>query len=437
MKDQIFPVFPLHPPNIPTRLVHMFDPFELEILGKDLANEDFHAWADDELLDAAVQMERFLSLVSVSRARLLAEIDARKAALQRDGLKTARWVAREANTSPAAVGAAVKVGKALRVELDGVADAVIAGEVSYEHARAIVGICNPRNRDRVAAAQRILVADAEGVMFDRWLEEVRQFAELVDEDGPFDPNADLARNRASLVRRGDGTGEVHAELDAERFAEFWVKVNDRADELFTEYVEIHSADPSVAIPSRPTLLALALDDLVHSGRAVDQCSTKAPRTNVTLVLGSGVDGEPHVYDRDGLELPTSILPRHLCDADFRAVIVDSLGMPLDCGRKERYATSAQRQAVIVRDGGCCAFPGCGSPASWLEIHHTAPYGEGGNTDLDLLIGLCRLHHGVCHRQGWRVHRHSDGWHFIQTATGRTFWAQRHHRRRSDPPPPPN
>jgi hypothetical protein len=117
------------------------------------------------------------------------------------------------------------------------------------------------------------------------------------------------------------------------------------------------------------------------------------------------------------------------------VIIDSLGVPIDLGRRVRFATTAQRRAIAIRDGGC-VFPGCHLPANWCDAHHLDPYQHGGQTNLDRLAGLCRHHHGVTHRNGWQMHATPDGWFWWQTPNHHTFWSQRHGRQRTDPPPPP-
>ena len=73
---------------------------------------------------------------------------------------------------------------------------------------------------------------------------------------------------------------------------------------------------------------------------------------------------------------------------------------LNIGDTIRLATPAQRKAVIARQHGQCAAPGCTHPPSTplrsvqggapthLEIHHTTWWSRGGKTDLDGLIGIC-------------------------------------------------
>ncbi len=124
--------------------------------------------------------------------------------------------------------------------------------------------------------------------------------------------------------------------------------------------------------------------------------------------------------------------RHLlCDPRYVALIMNTLGVPLDMGRDRRWPTREQRRALTRRDGGC-VFPGCDAPASWCDAHHVIAWEDHGPTDLWNLALLCRHHHGVTHRNGWTMTA-TSGQRFVWTTpTGQTLHSQRH-RGRSRPP----
>jgi hypothetical protein len=81
--------------------------------------------------------------------------------------------------------------------------------------------------------------------------------------------------------------------------------------------------------------------------------------------------------------------------------------PLEVGRTTRTVAPAQRNALVVRDGGC-AFPGCDRPQSWCEAHHLRHWAHGGPTDLANLTLLCWAHHRAVHEGGWQLQRAPDG-----------------------------
>lgn len=69
---------------------------------------------------------------------------------------------------------------------------------------------------------------------------------------------------------------------------------------------------------------------------------------------------------------------------------------LNVGRSQRLATRKQRIAILARQQGVCAAPGCGH--THLEIHHVQWWhADGGPTDLDVMVGLCVRCHHLVHR----------------------------------------
>jgi hypothetical protein len=119
----------------------------------------------------------------------------------------------------------------------------------------------------------------------------------------------------------------------------------------------------------------------------------------TIRAGSGGFGELP----DGGVLRGDAVRRLSCDASLTRVVLDAPSQPLDVGRTKRFATPAQRTALRLRDGGC-RWPGCDRPAEWTEVHHLTRWIDGGRTDIDDLISLCRKHHRRVHEGGWRIRR---------------------------------
>ena len=90
------------------------------------------------------------------------------------------------------------------------------------------------------------------------------------------------------------------------------------------------------------------------------------------------------------------------------VVTNGRSEILDLGRKTRVVTTAQRRALVLRDGGC-AFPGCDRPPEWCDAHHIIHWLDRGPTDLDNLVLLCRRHHRLIHRpDGFGIAREPTG-----------------------------
>jgi hypothetical protein len=89
-----------------------------------------------------------------------------------------------------------------------------------------------------------------------------------------------------------------------------------------------------------------------------------------------------------------------CVSDFTAFLMkegggDRQARILNAGTKRYQPNITQRRAVIARQKGVCATPGCNH--THVQIHHTIWWSMGGPTDLDLLIGLCVRCHTLLHR----------------------------------------
>ena len=64
--------------------------------------------------------------------------------------------------------------------------------------------------------------------------------------------------------------------------------------------------------------------------------------------------------------------------------------------------------MLLRDRRC-AWPRCGRPAAWCDVHHLRHKKNGGTTSVKDCVLLCQFHHDVCiHRRGWQLILHPDG-----------------------------
>jgi hypothetical protein len=99
------------------------------------------------------------------------------------------------------------------------------------------------------------------------------------------------------------------------------------------------------------------------------------------------------------ELSVDALTRMGCDADLALALLDATGQPLYLSRTSRDPNTAQRRALVVRDGGC-VFPGCDRPPAYCQAHHLRFWADDGPTDIDNLALVCGFHHWLVHDQHW-------------------------------------
>lgn len=114
-----------------------------------------------------------------------------------------------------------------------------------------------------------------------------------------------------------------------------------------------------------------------------------------------------IVEDGGSALPGSVVDRAQCSGGRIRIEMDAAGTPLAVGRDERLFTRAQRIALAARDGGC-RWPGCERPPSYCEAHHRVPWSDGGATDVDDGVLLCRFHHLLLHNNGWRIEKTDAG-----------------------------
>ena len=90
--------------------------------------------------------------------------------------------------------------------------------------------------------------------------------------------------------------------------------------------------------------------------------------------------------------------RLTCDANVITITEDTEGNPLHLGRKTRAISPALHRALKHRDGGC-RFPWC-THTRFVDAHHIAHWADGGETNIENLVQLCRHHHRLVHEGGF-------------------------------------
>ena len=82
-------------------------------------------------------------------------------------------------------------------------------------------------------------------------------------------------------------------------------------------------------------------------------------------------------------------------------------LPLDIGYSDSIPAHIRR-AVLLRDGKC-AWPRCGRPAVYCDVHHLRHKQDAGETSVENCVLVCQCHHDICiHRRGWQLILHPDG-----------------------------
>jgi hypothetical protein len=312
----------------------------------------------------------------------------------------------------------VTVGRLLDappVWLGDVAAGVASGDVSVGAAAAIVtGLGEPTadlGADDLLDAAQTLVAEAATLPPEKVAKRARELRDELDAAGIADREQALREKRfLRLSPRPDGMTSIFGLLDPESAA----LVTDAIDCVTAprrngpRFIDDAERARAEAIQNDPrTTEQLALDALVEMVRIAGAADPgrvfgvrkPAVRVHVDARDLEKREGAGHL---EGQTAAVSIATvERLACADGYVPVIFQPGGPIDVGLTQRLFTSRQRIALAAIWGGC-AHPDCDRPPSWCEAHHALEWDNGGPTDINNGVLLCRFHHMLTHNNGWSI-----------------------------------
>lgn len=366
--------------------------------------------------------EELRSSVMGGRARLdaaefewlsqLAEFDIRQGWRDDAYLSGVTWLVARCGMAYGTAKEKLRVAHAMR-RRPVIAAAVAGGGLSYCKVRAITRITDvddETDEALVAAARTRTVADLEDL--------VRAWRKLKDQDRPDRSLERWMKRGVQRIETGiegmDAVRIVGPSEDIHRLltlldacaraaakSERAVRAVDEAGDRVSCEATAHDGEPVTWAQRRYDAFA----DLMEGGAAYfdEGGMVDAERVVMQVVIdyealveraggGGRIVGGPHVTGEEARRLA--------CDAGFARVIVKGESEIVDVGRKTRQWTTAQGRAIKSRHDGRCAVDGCRRRVT--EIHHTDPWRDGGETNIDLGIPLCPAHHRLVHELGWEA-----------------------------------
>ncbi|RAS57061.1 5-methylcytosine-specific restriction protein A, partial [Lentzea atacamensis] len=289
-------------------------------------------------------------------------------------------------------------GSLMEPVLPGIAAAMAEGALSEDHV------------DVLAEAMAELPAVAEEHLVRYALEHeprsakafCKNLAYHLDQDRPEpkDPEPVQPRNTVRRRRQSDRY-QLFADLDLETGAKLDALLDpltkpapddlrfapEREGDAFCEIVD----------------LALRADQhRIHGGERV-QLTVTVDYDKLRAAIGTArLDNGDH--------LPMNQARKIACDSGVIPILLGSRSQIHDVGRKTRALNAGLRRMLAARDKGC-AFPGCTRPPSHCEAHHIHHWANGGPTNLNNLVLLCRRHHDLIHHSHWQIQMISGLPHF--------------------------
>ena len=284
----------------------------------------------------------------------------------------------------------------------------IDGAVSGGHVATVVANLSDRTAPLFAAQEDDLVpvlaglevADA-AVAMKHWAAHAREA--LDDEADAPDPD------RSAHLSPTLAGGRLDANLDPEAFhaAETAVRLamGTKADD----------DERTITQRSHDALAEVFTHYLDH--QATRTGGHRRPHLNVTIGLDALVESTGQGTFDDATPISAADARRLACDANIHRVITRPDGSVLDDGRATRTISAALFTVLTIRDHGC-RFPGCDRPAHTTDAHHIRHWIDGGDTEPENLVLLCRWHHRVVHRPGWTIQLCDDATVIVTSPDGR-------------------
>ena len=397
----------------------------------------------DEMAEELARQAAHITAAEYRWLALLAEFDEIGGWAMGGARSCAAWLSWACGVSLPAARERVRVARALP-GLPLVSAAFAAGRMSYSKVRAVTRVATPDNEAMlVLYAESATAAQLEKVIrgYRRCqrdednLDAHQQFERRsvrwwVDDEGYIRIAARLAPDDGALIvaqmeRLAEDSGEdvasaaappaqgVSAET-AEAGRGDAPVVSDRLDA--SDPIEARRADAlkvmaETAAANGPKACVGGETHLVVVHANTNELREDGGRASGYAAADPGTD--PGVWIEGAGRVSAETARRLACDAQIVALVEDALGRPLGVGRATAKVPRWLRRALKRRDGGRCQFPGC-EATRFVDAHHIKHWADGGPTDLDNLILLCRFHHRLVHEAGYRIAGEAaDGFRFVR------------------------
>jgi hypothetical protein len=368
----------------------------LETLNEELASTD-----DDDLEASIVEMKQRMDALHGEWLLRIAEYDRRQIADIRHRLSTTGWLRSTLRLTGRVASDIAHRARGL-AQMPDIADAVAVGDVGTDALRLL---------DRARHRHPVEFSDHEAVFAEvaAYLDpsELRQVVAHWEQQIDFPSAVAQMRNqrhrrRFSINQEFDGMWALTGALDTEIGS-----IVDHA--IATAVNAAYLDDDDRRAPWQ--IRADALGDICEQFLRHNTTATSGGvKPHVTVDIAADVllglrNGFGAVGD---VGVPPETIDRIVCDSSIVRILTDTDGKPINVGRATRTIPTGLRRVLDARDRGC-QWAGCDAPVDWCDAHHIKHWADGGETNLDNLILLCRTHHTATHedtaRSRHRTARH--------------------------------
>ncbi|NNC93821.1 MAG: DUF222 domain-containing protein [Acidimicrobiia bacterium] len=357
----------------------------------ELRGDDTMELPAGQLADDLIELREMSEALEAEWIRRLDAFDSRQGWAVDGSLSLSAWLRARCRMTGAAAADRSRLVRSLR-KMPVTQRAFSAGDLTTSHVRAL----SPGAEAHPAAFARdekVLVEGASGVSATDTRKLVAYWRQNLDHTEALDQAEEVhRRRRLSVSRTWQGMVRIDGDLDPEAGEVVLTAIGALVDESIKSGSPDDDRNPT---QRRADALAELCRGFLDSGRAAVSGGER-PHLNVLVDLATL---EGRTGDRcelgSGEILHPEAARRLACDAGVNRIITNGPSQVLDVGRTTRTVSGPTRRALMTRDEGC-RFDGCDRPAPWCDAHHVIHWADGGPTNLDNLVLLCRSHHRMVH-----------------------------------------
>jgi hypothetical protein len=365
-----------------------------------------------ELAGGFRSLERIDAMTAAMRAEMIAKAEADDLAAKDRCRDTAAWIAKHGEVDRATARRQIRVAHHL-AETPALAEAMAKGSITTSHANVITNALAGRPAEAIAHDSRMLIESAETMTMASFTHGTGKWAKQNDTTGAHDPIKQPSW--VILNQQFNGRFALKGDLapdDGRRLKHY---LDTAIDVVYRRERDKRTAPKNTRPPSFPPprertsgeRASEALLGLTESGFTTNPELPGGPQAAIGIVVTVEQDATGSgATTTTGEEISRAVLDEYCCDSHLYRLVRNGKNVVLDQGRSRRTVGDQQRLSLAGRDRGC-AVPDCGIPPSWCHAHHIEFFKNGGKTDLDNLVLLCRSHHAQVHNNYWQIKKHPD------------------------------
>lgn len=367
---------------------------------QDLHDEDLEAVSASSMDQDMVKLRRHINGCEAEFQRRLTRYDTGQGYAASGALNPKPWLRWQCHLAPSVASGRVEISRLLAA-LPQTLAAFADGDISYQHA-AMIARTSERLGDKMESeAETILVKAAKEMDPAQFRIVTLQLRHYMDPNSVLeDANEAHELRFLHLSQTLDGVFYLNGRLDAEGGATLQTALN------------AISGPPAPGDDRAPkqrradSIVELARQQLDRG--ALPEVGGQRPHLAVTVDIAT-LAKQPGSWAAElewAQPIPAETARRLACDAAITPILRGLESNQPQAGSTTRVPAASQRKALVVRDRGC-RFPRCDRPPDWTDAHHIRHWADGGRTELDNLVLLCRRHHRMVHEEGWQLVLNQD------------------------------